>query len=87
MTKKKLITKKNAFIRLLFSSVNESASLAQVEANVLLLLDTLDLEESGLLVLSAVTSLVAGEYGFHVQTSGWLGHLLFYQKIKSKKQE
>jgi hypothetical protein len=51
---------------LLLGSVDESASLAQVEMSLLLLLHTLDLEQSGVFVLRAVASLVAGEHGFNV---------------------
>ena len=48
--------------------VNVSDPLAKVKACVLLVIDTLDLKEGKLLVLSALSSLKTGEYGLGVES-------------------
>jgi len=60
---------------------DEGDALAEVERRVLLGIDTLDLDEGGVVVLVAQASLVAEDGTVDVEAS-WLGSLLHFSRIK-----
>jgi hypothetical protein len=53
---------------LLLGTIDESASFAEIEVSIRLVLHALNLEQRGVLLLCAVVSSVTGEHGLRVQT-------------------
>ena len=53
---------------LLLGTIDESASFAEIEVRIRLVLHAFDLEQRGVLLLCAVVASVTGEHGLRVQT-------------------